>query len=129
MGKSKRADREFSKEKRFSHEIAKLKRENGRLRKILARLDLDRFGQLRETIERNCPEESQETGRNLLERLKEEWKCKWEGCDGHLEIFTYNKIDQTWYYRLCSNAPKCKNRTMAQKYDADKVKGIIRPTD
>ena len=66
-------------------------------------------------------------GQNILERLKNEWKCHEIGCSGHLEIFTYNKINDTWYHRICSNAPLCKNRTKAQKYTPE-VKGIIKKT-
>lgn len=124
MGKSKRADREFGREKRLSHENAKLKKEIGRLRKILARVDLDKYGQLKETIDRHCSEESQESGRNLLERLKEEWRCTGTpGCEGYLEIFIFNKIDNSWYYRKCNS---CLHRTKSQKYDPDKVKGIVK---
>lgn len=124
MGKSKRADREFSREKRLSHENTKMKREIGRLRKILARIDLDKYGQLKETIEQNCTEESQESGRSLLERLKEEWRCtETPRCEGYLEIFIFNKIDNSYYYRKCSNCP---HRTKSQKYDPGTVKGILK---
>ena len=60
-----------------------------------------------------------------VERIKGEWKCHESGCDGFLEIFTYNKVGNTWYYRICSAAPFCKNRTKAQKYSTT-VKGIMR---
>lgn len=125
MGKSKRGERELTREQRLIHENRQLKRHISSLRKELARVDLDRFDNLKQTIEQHYQEDSALEGQNILEKVKQEWKCREPECSGFLEIFTYNKVGSTWYYRICSCAPQCKNRTKAQKYTPD-VKGVLR---
>lgn len=127
MGKSKRGDREYSKEQKLIHENRILKRHVASLRKELARVDLDRYKNLKSTIDEHYQEDSAhfETGQEMLDKVKQQWKCHEPGCEGYLEIFTYNKVGDTWYYRICSSAPQCKNRTKAQKYTLD-VKGLKR---
>lgn len=125
MGKSRKTDREFTREQRLQNENRVLKRQVSSLRKELARIDLDRYANLKETIEQHYKEDEAQEGQNLIEKLKEEWKC--HNCeDGYLEIFLYNKLNNTWYYRICSNNPTCRNRTKSQKYDPKEVKGIIK---
>ena len=101
----------------------KLKRQISSLRKQLARIDLDRYGQVKTIVEEHlAQEEQQESTENMLKKLKEAWKC--HNCkDGYLEIFTYNKINETWYRRECTN---CSHTTKAQRYSPDKVQGIVR---
>lgn len=125
MGKNKRSDKEYTREQRLVHENRQLKRQVSSLRKELAKVDLDRYKNLKETIEKHYQEDEAQEGRDILEKIKNEWKCHEAECSGFLEIFTYNKVGETWYYRICSNAPSCKNRTKAQKYTPD-VKGIMR---
>ena len=125
MGKYKRSDREYSREQRLIHENRVLKRHVASLRKELARVDLDRYKNLKETIDQHYQDDRAQEGRDILEKVKNEWKCHEPGCDGFLEIFTYNKVGNTWYYRICSSAPACKNRTKSQKYDPS-VRGIMR---
>ena len=120
MGKSKRADGEISREQRLVKENQGLKRENARLRKLLARVDLDRYGQVREIIEEHYSERKDE-GQEILDKMKEEWRCR--KCEaGYLEIFLFNKINSTYYYRKCNSCP---NRTKSKKHTPD-VKGIIK---
>jgi hypothetical protein len=126
VGKSRRGNREFTREQKLVHENKRLKKELAQLRKQLARIDLDRYDTVREMIQEHYQEEKAQQGLEILENLKKTWACK-ECADGHLEIFLYNKVGTTWYYRICSNAPKCKNRTLAQKYSPE-VKGIIKNT-
>lgn len=125
MGKSKRGDKEFTKEQRLIQENRVLKRHVASLRKQLARVDLDKFSSLKETIEQHYQEDSTQQGLDILEKVKKEWACQSPGCDGYLEIFTYNKVGDTWYYRVCSNNPGCKNRTKSQRYSPE-VRGIRR---
>ena len=126
MGKAKKTDREFGREKRLAHENTKLKRENAQLRKMLARVDLDRYAGLKDTIERHYAEDEahHQTGQDMLEKLKAEWKCR-ECVDGFLEIFLFNKGPSLWYLRKCNC---CFNRTKSQRYDPDTVKGIVKKT-
>jgi len=125
VGKTKRSDREFTKEQQLIHENRLLKRQVSALRKELARVDLDRFDNLKETIERNYQEDNAQQGQDILEHLKQEWKCR-DCANGYMEIFIYSKVGNPWYYRVCSTAPQCKNRTISQKYDPKQVKGIIK---
>lgn len=121
--KRNHSPKELDQLQKTKKENEKLKRQLSSLRKQLARLDLDRYSQVKEVIEQHYQEDREHEGQEILDKLKQEWKC--HECDGFLEIFCYNKVETTWYYRLCSNAPQCKNRTASQKYSPD-VKGIIK---
>lgn len=125
MGKARYSGKELTALQELKYENQRLKRENDQLRKALARIDLDKYSQVKKTVEKHCQQDKAQEGKELLERIKGEWKCHESGCDGFLEIFTYNKVGNTWYYRICSAAPFCKNRTKAQKYSTT-VKGIMR---
>lgn len=122
MGKSKRGEREFTREQKLVQENRILKRQVAALRKQLARVDLDRYTNLKETIDKHYQEDSAQEGRDILEKIKKEWACQQPACEGYLEIFLFTKIDSTWYYRKCNC---CTNRTKAQKYSPD-VKGIMK---
>ena len=126
MGKTKRTDREFTREKKLIHENRILKRQVASLRKQLARLDLDRYSNLKETIEQHYQEDRHQEGQDILDRLKQEWRCMEPGCEGYLEIILYNKINSTWYYRKCN---ECVKRTPSQKYHPDQVKGILKKSE
>ena len=125
MGKTRRGERELSKEQRLIKENQQLKRENSKLRKDLARIDLDRYNTVREMVQEYRDDKKLEKTSDLLDSLKKQWACR-QCKDGHLEIFTYSKVGATWYYRICSNAPQCKNRTTSKKYDPAAVRGIIK---
>ena len=128
MGKSRKTDKEYTKEQRLINENRQLKRQLSSLRRQLVKLDLDKYDQLKTTLEDHFSDEDPKQSRDMLDKLKQVWACQTPNCDGHLEIFTYNKLGQTYYYRLCSHAPVCKNRTSSQKYDPNQVKGIMRKT-
>jgi hypothetical protein len=127
LGKTKRSDKEYSREQKLAYENKQLKKEVSSLRKQLLRLDIDRYSTLKDTIEKHYKEDQEhaQTGQNMLDKLKRDWACR-ECEDGTLEIFTYNRVESTYYYRICSNAPRCKNRTKSQRYDPDLVKGIVK---
>jgi hypothetical protein len=124
VGKSRRGNKEITREQKLVHENKRLKKELAQLRKQLARIDLDRYDTVKEMIQEHYQEDRAQEGLDILENLKKTWACK-ECSDGYLQIFLYNKVGTTWYYRVCSNAPGCKNRTTAQKYSPE-VKGIIK---
>ncbi len=121
MGKTKRSDKEYTKEQRLVKENQALKREILSLRKQLARVDISRLDIAKEILEES--QDSSRDGQHILERLKQEWKCREPECKGYLEIIIYSKIDQLWYYRKCND---CFNRTKSKKYDKSSVKGIIK---
>lgn len=125
MGKSKRSDKEFTREQKLTQENKQLKQELGHLRKQISRLDASRI----ETIKEMCVdyEESKRFNENVgeigssLERLKKEWACN-KCSGGFLQINLYPKLGESWYYRKCSD---CNNRTLGQRYDEKSVKGIL----
>jgi len=120
MGKSKRGDSEISKEKRISKENQDLKREISRLRKILSRVDLDRYEQVREIIEEHYADDRKNEGQEILDKMKQEWKCH-DCAEGYLEITIFNKINESWYFRRCNC---CAKRTKSQRYESS-VRGIM----
>ena len=112
-------------EKQLRLENQQLKKQISSLRKQLARLDIDRYSTVKDMIEQHYEGEKLATGKEILQNLKKQWKCN--SChDGFLEIFVYNRADQTYYYRICSNSPDCTNRTLAKPYSAANVVGIMR---
>lgn len=125
MGKNTRGDKEYSKLQQVLHENDKLKREISKLRKQLARIDLDRHSYVRDIIdefyENEEKQETEKTMAQVMSDLKRIWKCR-ECSDGHLEIVTYSKMGETWYFRRCSS-DSCKHRTKSQPYN-ESVKGI-----
>lgn len=140
MGKTRRGHKEFSKEQELKYEnrefrkrerdkdnqINQLKREVNSLRRQLARLDLDRHSYVHEIVQEHLSQENadnEETTSQMSQRLKNTWLC--HDCKiGHLEICLYTRMDETYYYRACSN---CSKRTKAQKYD-NTVQGIVKNT-
>jgi len=124
VGKTKRSDKEFTEKQRLVQENRVLKRQVAALRKELARIDLNRYGDLKETIEKHYQDDRHQEGQDILERLKQEWKCNQPECLGYLEIFVYNKLETPWYFRKCSNL-NCGHRTKSQIYTSN-VKGILK---
>lgn len=124
MGKSRRGDKERSREQELKYENQKLRREVSSLRKQLARIDLDRYAHVRDIVQEHYAEEEVEQNtQDMLASLKNKWQCHECGI-GHLEINLYTRADDTFYYRHCNN---CSNRTKAQKYDPQSVTGIMKP--
>jgi hypothetical protein len=123
LARNMRGNKERSREQELKHENQKLRREISSLRKQLARLDLDRHSYVKDIVDEHLAHEEQETSAvHMLKKLKEAWRCN-KCKDGYLEIFTYNKINETWYRRECNI---CDNKTKAQKYDPDHVQGIMK---
>jgi len=120
MGKSRRGDKEFTRERQLVKQNRQLKQEVSKLRKQLAKIDLDRYSTIKEMVEEHRMENKIENTKTLLESMKETWKCN--ECDsGYLEIVIFNKVGSPWYYRCCSS---CSKRTKSQKYTPE-VKGIV----
>lgn len=124
MGKARTNARGHTQQQELRHENQQLKREIASLRKQLARIDLDRYSTVKDIIEEHYQLDKEKEGKEILEKMKKQWECH-ECGKGHLEIFIYNRTDTTFYYRICSNAPDCTNRTPSKPY-TPQVKGIIR---
>lgn len=123
MAKNTRGHKELDKLQTAHREIDKLKRENAKLRKQFARLDLDRHDYVQKIVQEHLHQEEEISGDEILASLKRKWACHEPGCAGHLEIFLYSKMGEPWFWRQCS---QCPNRTKSQKYDATQVRGIIK---
>lgn len=123
MGKYKRSDRDYSREKQLSYENNNLKKEVARLRKQLARLNADSIDELKGTLESHSIDREPKNPKEIADKLKEDWHCTGTpGCEGYLEIIKFNKIDKEHYFRQCNS---CRYRTRSQKW-TDSVVGIIR---
>jgi hypothetical protein len=117
MGKSKRSDKEFTREQRLIRENNQLKQELKYLRKQITKLNIDQFEDFKIT---NCDLKDNENDIHDPEDLKKVWACK--KCNrGWLEITVYSKLNQDFYYRKCNF---CDNRTKGKKYSI-LVKGIF----
>jgi len=125
MGKSRTDKHGNTREQQLLHENEKLKRQLAQLRKHLARLDLDRYSNVKEIINKHYQEENAELHaekeRESLEQLKREWQCT-KCHDGHLEIILLNKMNDLHYWRKCTNCP---HRTKLQPYNKN-VRGIVK---
>jgi len=125
MGKSRVDRKGYTREQRLLKENQVLKRDLATLRKRLARIELQgRYENVKEAVEDHERNLGLPTTQDLLESLKKEWACK-ECEEGYLEIFLYNKLSDTWYYRKCNSCP---NRTQSKKYTKE-VKGIIKDSE
>lgn len=124
MGKGSRNNRshkELSEIQRLKHEIQKLKRENSRLQKVLERVDIERFNNLKELVQIQSREARAEENAKSLEKLKEKWTC-FECGGGYLRLKIFPKWDGDYYYRACSNE-ECGHKTKPQKY-SENVEGV-----
>ena len=137
MGKNTRGNKEYSKEQGLKYEnrelrsrirelendVRQLTRQTARSRKQFARMDLDRHQYVQEIVQEHyANEQVEQNTQDMLSSLKNKWQCR-ECHAGNLEINLYTRQDGTFYYRHCSN---CDNRTKSQKYDAEKVSGIMK---
>ena len=124
MGKTRRGHKEHTREQQLLYQNKALKREIASLRKQLARIDLDRYSHIKDIIEKSYQMEEELEGLEILEKLKDAWKC-YECMRGYMEIMLYNRPDSTWYSRQCTN---CSHRTKSQRYTPG-VPGIIKDGD
>jgi hypothetical protein len=125
LSRNTRGHKELDQLQTIKRENDKLKKQISSLRKQLARLDLDRHSYVKDIIDEHyASEEHESSTKEMLKSLKNEWAC--DSCGiGFLEINIYNRPDGAFYYRHCNN---CIKRTKAQKYDPDKVRGIVKVT-
>ena len=124
MSRSTRGEKEYTQFQQMQHENSRLKREISKLRKQLARIDLDRHSYVKDIVDEHLAHEiEEETTGKMLERLKDEWKC--HSCNvGYLEVVPFAKGAETHYIRQCNNCP---HRTKSQRYNPEKVEGPLKP--
>lgn len=117
--KGKYSDREYDDLQRLKHENKKLKRQVSALRKQISRLDLDRYENLKDIVQKHYEAEEQDQFKKDLKKLKKEWEC--HVCrEGFLKLYLINRRNEVVYYRKCT---ECDNRTSVKPYNS-KVEGI-----
>lgn len=108
---------------RLKRENDKLKKQVSSLRKQISRLDIDRYQNIKEILEKQEVEDSKEVILKEKEKLEKQWKC-WECGHGVLRIKRLHRIDGSFYFRKCDNQ-SCDHRTKTQPIPADgSVEGI-----
>lgn len=115
----KNLDKEFTREQRYRKEIEKLKRENSRLRKLLARIDLEQHLNLKEAVLKKEKEDQVEKAIKKQNKEEQAWRC-YQCHEGTLRLKIFEMRDGARYYRKCDSCP---NRTKGKKYTPD-VRGV-----
>lgn len=120
MGRRNRyADKELDELQKLKYENKRLKKQVSSLRKQLARVDIDRYQNLKDLVYKHAKENLEDKIKAQRERLKKEWEC--HTCRvGFMKIHTISRRDGLFYYRKCT---ECDNRTPTKPYN-EKVEGI-----
>jgi hypothetical protein len=118
VGKRKVFQKEEAQIDKLRQENRKLKHQISQLRKQLDRIDVDRYQNLKQIVEKQAKEDAEAESTVHHERSMRDWKCR-ECTDGVLRISIIQRLDGVFYYRSCTHCP---NRTKLQKYTED-VKG------
>lgn len=117
--RNKYVDKELDELQKLKYENQKLKRQISSLRKQLARIDIDRYENLKDLLYKHANEDLEERIEEEKKKIKQQWEC--HICrQGFMKIHTISRRDGLFYYRKCTN---CDNRTKTKPYN-EKVKGI-----
>ena len=107
-------------------QLAKLKQENrtlrkqiSQLRKQFARVDLDRFQNLKDLLDSHDKQEQEEAAKEQEQQSRKDWEC-WNCREDHLRLSVIERRDGVFYFRKCYS---CNRRTKLQKYTSE-VKGL-----
>lgn len=118
MRKNRNCDKEFSDMQRLKAENKALKRHISKLRKSIARMEIEK-------IERNNLLEEEERlarevqKKKITKELETKWKCNKCQADV-MKLKIYTRLDGIFYFRKCDT---CGNRTKSKTYH-DEVEGI-----
>jgi len=101
-------------------ELQKTRRENDRLkkqvsslRKQLARIDIGRYENLQDLIEKFDKQEVEDTLKRNAEEQEKRWKC-FKCADGVLHLKVFERHDGIVYLRKCDS---CEHKTKLKKWD------------
>lgn len=109
--------REFELVDRLKKENKQLKIQLARLRKVLDRIDLENYNNLKEIVHKQRREDTDLHNEKIESNLEKQWEC--HKChEDVLRIIIVDRQDGVFYFRRCS----CGNRTKMKKYH-DKVEG------
>lgn len=114
MSKRRRyADGELDELQRAKRENQALKREVTRLRKLVDRLDLDRFESFKEALDRIDEIEMEQSAKRQEKQVsKDKWRC-WDCSSGYLRLKIWDRLDGPHYQRKCDG---CAKRTKMKKW-------------
>lgn len=112
-------DGEYSKDQRLRHEIKRLKRQNDQLRKQLARVDLERYQNVKDILEKHDQEERDQALQEQETNLKKIWEC-WECKQGVLQYIPVMRRDGNFYFRRCR---VCGHRTRLKPWNKNVKEG------
>jgi hypothetical protein len=115
----KYSDGELHLIEKLKHENTKLKKTISSLRKQMARIDIDRFENIKELIERHDEQEDVDTLKQHEESLKKMWQC-WQCNEGILQLIVISRRNGDFYFRKCSG---CKHRTTTKPFTKDVKNG------
>jgi len=100
---------------RLKHENQKLKRQISQLRKQLSRLDLTKYNNIKELVDKQESEDKEEAKQEHQEQIKKIWEC-FECRNDCLRMVTFERRDGVFYYRKCNS---CGHRTELKRLTAD----------
>ena len=100
---------------RLKHENQKLKRQISQLRKQLSRLDLSKYNNIKELVDKQESEDKEEAKQEHQEQIKKIWEC-FECRNDCLLMVTFERRDGVFYYRKCNS---CGHRTALKRLTAD----------
>lgn len=108
---------------RLKHENQKLKRQISQLRKQLSRLDLTKYNNIKELVDKHELEDKREAQQEHQEQIKKLWEC-FECRSDYLRMVTFERRDGVFYYRKCNS---CGHRTALKRLTADTKMGPTSP--
>lgn len=110
--RTRRNGSEFDALDRLKYENTKLKRENSRLRKLLDRIDREKFNNVMEVVQKQRKEDLAMDKKDKRDKLQEKWRCHSCG-KGVLKPYIFDIRGKLRYYRSCT---MCDFRTRMKDY-------------
>jgi Zn finger protein HypA/HybF involved in hydrogenase expression len=119
MKRRKYNNKEQDELQKYKRENDKLKRQVSSLRKQLAKIDIGRYENLQDMMQKFDAQEVKENQENDIREQEKKWKC--HNCsDGVLRLKVFERQDGIMYFRKCDN---CDNRTELKKWNKN-VEGV-----
>ena len=123
--KTKRSSSDFDQIDKLKHENQKLKRQISQLRKQIARLDLSRYTNIKELVDKYEHEDQEEKKKEHKDQIKKLWEC-FQCRSDHLRMVTFERKDGVFYFRKCNS---CNHRTKLKRLTSDTKEGPLSSDD
>lgn len=111
-------DKEWTESQKLKDENRRLRRQIGKLRRVISRLDIERYQYLKELLESQENQDAEAVRQVRQKDVEQKWEC-YECGEGILRIIVFNRANDTVYLRKCDN---CGKRTKMKKFN-EEVKG------